>query len=135
MFLGHFNPRFTYGTYQQTCFIDRWPGLVLERIAVFAACSNTCFNICHWLLLCSFGRGAEGEQEGLKPCSELPFGFGGGTGAAVPVFCTVAPCLHVFLHLLVITVDMPMDVVHVFASGNFLSSLPCFTCSSLMTMQ
>lgn len=30
------------------------------------------------------------NPEGLKPCSELPFGFGGCTGAAVPVFCTVA---------------------------------------------
>lgn len=113
-----FNPRFIYGTNQQSCFIHRCPGLVSERITVFAACSNTCLGICHWLLLCSFGRGVEGEQdfifclqnpkyhmwllifllattEGLKPFSEFPFGFGGCTGAAVSVFlygCPMPPC-------------------------------------------
>lgn len=115
------SPRFIYGTYQQSCFIHRWPGLVSERITLFAVCSNTCLDICHWLLLSSFGRGVEGEQdlifclqnlkynmwlwifllanpEGLNPCSELSFGFGGCTGAAVPVFlhgCPMAPCFPV----------------------------------------
>lgn len=74
------------------------------------------------------------NTDGLKPCSELPFGFGGCTGAAIPVFRTGAPCLHAFLHLLVITVDVPMDVVQVFADDDFLSSFPCFTSSSLMKM-
>lgn len=87
-------------------YVSYTDGQILESIAVFAACPNICLDICHWLLLCSSGRGVEGEQDliscsqklklniwlctFLKPCSEPAFGLGGCTGAAVPVFCTVA---------------------------------------------
>lgn len=64
------------------------------------------------------------NTEGLRPCSVLPFGLIGYTIAAEPVLCTAAPFLHIFLHLLAITIEMPMDVVQVLADGSFLSSLP-----------
>lgn len=64
------------------------------------------------------------HTEGLRPCSVLPFGLIGYTIAAELVLCTAAPFLHIFLHLLAITIEMPMDVVQVLADGSFLSSLP-----------
>ena len=132
--------------------------LILEGVIVFAACSNTCLDLCHWPPLCAFGRGGEGEKDlifylknvkynmwlrtlllantqGLRPCSELPFGLIGCTVAAVPVLCTAAPFLHVFLHLLAITIEIPMDVVQVLADGDFLSLLPCFSSNSLISMK
>lgn len=58
----HFKPKHSYDTYHQVSHTDRQI-LILERVIVSVACSNTCLDIYHWPLLCDFGRGGEWEKD------------------------------------------------------------------------
>lgn len=143
----HFNPRFIYGTYQQLCVIHRWPDLRKHR----CICSLSQYLPRHLPLATTLQfwercwRGAGSYLLFTKAEVEhLAVYFSQALFRArlwawwlhwCSCTCVLHCCIHFFLHLLFITVDMPMDAVQVFADGDFLSFLPFFTCSSLMTMQ
>lgn len=64
---------------------------VLKGSRILSSVCKTWSTTWLWIFLLA-------NPEGLNPCSELSFGFGGCTGAAVPVFlhgCPMPPCFPV----------------------------------------